>query len=92
MKAANKPNQQNDLDVNDKTRTDPLTGLPLPDPYVEYIPCLYCGEQEVEVFCYQTEVACHSCGKMIPHTPPATCGISPFCKRGVPEEKKTEES
>jgi hypothetical protein len=70
---------------------DPQTGLPLPDPYPEYVTCPHCGEQEVEVFCYQTEVACHNCGKMIRHTPPATCGIYPFCKRGTPEDKKSTE-
>ncbi|MEK7440386.1 MAG: hypothetical protein AABZ78_06300 [Chloroflexota bacterium] len=79
-----------DLDVNDLTRTDPHTGLPLPDPYLDYITCPHCGEPEVEVFCYQTEVVCHNCGKKIAHTPPPMCGTYPFCKRGTVEEKKEE--
>lgn len=84
------PDLNNELDVNDLTRTDPHTGLPLPDPYLEYIPCPQCGEPEVEVLCYQTEVVCHHCGKKIAHTPPPTCGTYPFCKRGIVEEKKAE--
>ena len=78
------------LNVNDLTRTDPHTGLPLPDPYLDYIACSHCGEPEVEVLCYQTEVICHNCGKTINHIPPATCGVYPFCKRGTAEEKKAE--
>ena len=79
-----------DLDVNDVTRTDPHTGLPLPDPYLDYITCPHCGEQEVEVLCYQTEVTCHHCGMKVAHTPPPTCGVYPFCKRGLAENKKAE--
>ncbi len=84
-----KNDPSHDLNANDTARIDPQTGLPLPDPYVEYITCPYCNEQEVEVFCYQTEVACHNCHKMIVHTPPATCGTFPFCKRGISVDKKT---
>jgi hypothetical protein len=75
--------------INDTARIDPQTGLPLPDPYTEYLTCPHCGTPEVEVFCYQTEVACYQCGKIIPHTPPITCGVYPFCKRGqAPAEPK----
>ncbi|MBI3243269.1 MAG: hypothetical protein HYZ49_13345 [Chloroflexi bacterium] len=74
-------------------RIDPVTGLPLPDPFPEYIHCPHCGESEVEVFCYQTSVKCHNCGKEIPHTRPPGCGAYPFCKRGEPskDEKPPQE-
>ncbi len=70
--------QQNSL------RIDPDTGLPLTDPFPEYIRCPQCGEPEVEVYCYQTTAVCHNCGKSIEHIPPAGCGAYPFCKRGAP--------
>lgn len=65
-------------------RIDPGTGLPLPDPFPEYLTCPKCGEPEVEVYCYQTSVQCHHCGIWIEHKPPPGCGTFPFCKRGVP--------
>lgn len=67
-------------------RVDPVTGLPLPDPFPEYVQCPHCGEKEVEVFCYQTTATCHNCGKEFPHTPPPKCGTFPFCKRGEERE------
>ncbi len=68
-------------------RIDPATGLPLPDPFPEYVACPNCGEAEVEVWCYQLEVTCHNCGQLIGHVRPAGCGTFPYCKRGVnPEE------
>ena len=30
-------------------RLDPDSGLPLPNPYPEYLPCPLCGEPEIEV-------------------------------------------
>jgi hypothetical protein len=63
-------------------RVDPVTGLPLPDPYPDYVRCPHCGEEEVEVWCYQSQVQCHNCGQWIEHTPPPGCGTYPFCKRG----------
>jgi hypothetical protein len=84
------PDSSDELNVIAVTRTDPHTGLPLPDPYLDYITCPHCGEQEIEVFCYQTEVVCHNCGKSIAHIPPSFCGTYPFCKRGTLEKKKTE--
>jgi hypothetical protein len=68
----------------DPRRIDPASGLPLSDPFPEYVRCPHCGEEEVEVFCYQTGVRCHNCGGLIAHTPPPGCGTYPFCKRGQP--------
>lgn len=70
-------------------RIDPETGLPLPDPFPEYIRCPHCGEAEIEVYCYQTMVRCHNCFAWIEHTPPPNCGTYPYCKRGI--EKKNVE-
>ncbi len=72
-----KQNQPNSV------RIDPATGLPLPDPYPEYIRCPHCGEPEVEAYCFETSVLCHNCGELIEHTPPPGCGTYPFCKRGI---------
>ncbi|MEW5985523.1 MAG: hypothetical protein AB1791_02715 [Chloroflexota bacterium] len=54
-------------------------GLPLPDPFPEYIPCPYCGEPEVEVWCYQDGVTCHNCGRWIEHRPLPCVGSSAHC-------------
>jgi hypothetical protein len=32
-------------------RMGPAMGLPLPDPFPEYLVCPHCGETKVEVFC-----------------------------------------
>ena len=64
-------------------RIDAATGLPLPDPFPEYVACPHCGEAEVEAWCYQERVTCHNCGRELAHTRPAGCGTYPFCKRGV---------
>lgn len=72
---------------NNPLRIDPVTGLPLPDPFPEYIECPICGQVEVEVFCYQTEVSCHNCGAVISHPMSPGCGTYPFCVRGtLPKE------
>jgi hypothetical protein len=63
-------------------RIDPATGLPLPDPFPEYVSCPNCGEAEVEAWCYQAEVICHNCGQAIAHVRPPDCGTYPYCKRG----------
>lgn len=63
-------------------RIDPVTGLPLPDPFPEYVHCPHCGEAEVEVYCYEEEARCHNCDKAFPHARPPGCGSFPFCKRG----------
>lgn len=55
------------------------SGLPLPDPFPEYVECPHCGEPEVEVWCYQTRVQCHACGEWIAHTPPACFGSLQKC-------------
>ncbi|HEY4687957.1 MAG TPA: hypothetical protein VIK33_01505 [Anaerolineae bacterium] len=47
------------------------SGLPLPDPFPEYVACPHCGEAEVEVWCYQAGVHCHTCGGWIDHARPA---------------------
>lgn len=54
--------------------------LPLPDPYPDYVTCPHCGEPEVEVWCYQTQVTCHRCGQRFPHTPPTCFGSSDRCQ------------
>jgi hypothetical protein len=64
-------------------RIDPASGLALPDPFPEYLTCPRCGEAEIEVFCYQTEVRCHNCGTLIAHPPPPGCGLYPYCRRGA---------
>jgi hypothetical protein len=66
-------------------RTDPVTGLPLPDPFPEYVQCPHCGEVEVEVFCFETVARCHNCGKEFEHASPPGCGTYPFCRRGTQE-------
>ncbi len=53
---------------------DPETGLPLPLPYPEYLTCPYCGEPEVEAWCFEQFVVCHNCGSYIPHIPTLGCG------------------
>jgi len=63
-------------------RIDPAMQLSLPDPFPEYLHCPHCGESEVEVWCYQAEARCHSCGRAIEHTRPPGCGTYPYCKRG----------
>lgn len=66
---------------SDGQRIDPETGLPLPDPFPEYLVCPHCGEAEVEIWCYQTGSACHNCGQWIDHPRPSFCGVSPYCER-----------
>lgn len=80
--AAGKRVSRDSLQAN-PLRIDPATGLPLPDPFPEYVTCPHCGEVEVEAWCYQLEVRCHRCGQLMPHTPPPTCGQLPYCKRGA---------
>jgi ribosomal protein S27E len=69
-------------------RTDPRTGLPLPDPYPEYMPCPHCGELEVEVWCYQARVRCHHCGQWITHTPAPCRGTAAICRAAMEFESK----
>ena len=54
-------------------RLDPDSGLPLPNPYPEYLPCPHCGEPEVEAWCYETRVQCHNCGEWFEHIPAEDC-------------------
>jgi hypothetical protein len=63
-------------------------GLPLPDPFPEYVSCPHCGEPEVEVWCYQAEVRCHQCGQLLPHRQPSCFGTSPICRRRPMEVDK----
>ncbi|MBM4423661.1 MAG: hypothetical protein FJ030_09750 [Chloroflexi bacterium] len=72
-------------------RVDPVTGLSLPDPFPEYVPCPHCGEPEVEVYCYEKIARCRNCGKQFPHTSPPDCGLYPFCKRAVEPESDDHE-
>lgn len=68
--------------------TGPSANLPLPDPYPEYLVCPHCGEPEVEVWCYQTQVRCHSCGQWFAHEP-ATCrGTTAICRAAVELEAR----
>lgn len=53
--------------------------LPLPDPFPEYLTCPFCGELEVEVWCYQDGVKCHNCGEWLTHPRPECFG-SPGCR------------
>jgi hypothetical protein len=64
-------------------RIDPATGLPLPDPFPEYVCCPECGEAEVEVYCFEAEARCHNCGTVFAHARPPGCGTYPFCKRAT---------
>lgn len=56
------------------------TGLPLPDPFPDYVQCPHCGEPEVEVWCYQKRVCCHNCGHWIAHEPAVCRGTSAVCR------------
>lgn len=73
-------------------RVDARTGLPLPDPFPEYIPCPHCGEPEVEAWCYQSRVRCHKCGGWVPHTAEACRGSSPICRPYVEREQRESAS
>ncbi len=68
-------------DLRTPLRIDSQTGLPLPDPFPEYLTCPHCGEPEVEVFCYQPMAHCHACGCEFEHPRPPGCGTFAFCKR-----------
>jgi hypothetical protein len=61
-------------------RLEARTGLPLPDPYPEYLACPHCGEPEVEVWCYQTRVRCHRCGSWLTHHAPTCRGTAVICR------------
>lgn len=67
-------------------RVDVRTGLPLPDPFPEYVRCAQCGEPEVEVWCYQGRVRCHNCGAWCEHTPMACRGSAPVCRAYLERE------
>ena len=45
--------------------------------------CPHCGEPEVEVWCYQTRVRCHHCGRWLAHTPPSCRGTSAICRLAI---------
>jgi hypothetical protein len=66
----------------DGNRIDPETGLPLPDPFPDYLTCPHCGEEEVEVWCFQAGGACHNCGTWVHYPKPLFCGVAPYCMRG----------
>jgi hypothetical protein len=65
----------------DGDRIDPESGLPLPDPFPDYVSCPNCGEGEVEVWCFQAGGVCHNCGTWVYYPKPEFCGLSPYCKR-----------
>lgn len=69
----------------DGERIDSATGLPLTDPFPDYVTCPNCGELEVEVWCYQSEAKCHQCGHVFPHIGPEFCGQRYYCRRGAGE-------
>ena len=54
-------------------------GLPLPDPFPEYVACPHCGEPEVEVWCYQVRARCHACGAWIDHATAPCVGCEETC-------------
>ena len=60
-------------------------GLPLPDPFPEYVTCPHCGEPEVEVWCYQARVQCHACGGWMDHALPHCFGMSAACHTYDPD-------
>lgn len=62
---------------------DTNTGLPLPDPYPEYVACPNCGEPEVEVWCFEPRARCHRCGTWIEHRTPECLGSSEACRSRV---------
>ena len=64
------------------------SGLPLPDPFPEYVACPHCGEPEVEVWCYQTGAPCHACGGWIEHATAPCYGCEARCRAMMPEEPR----
>lgn len=76
----------NDGNRKEPPMIDPITGLPLPDPFPEYVPCPFCGEAEVEAWCFQIQVICHNCGKTFEHTPFSKCRTDPTCRPQPPAE------
>ena len=70
MKAPPEPDSLTDADLRD---------LPLPDPYPEYLACPYCGEPEVEIYCYLAGAHCHACGGWVEHTRPPCFGSEHCC-------------
>lgn len=42
-------------------------------PYPDYVACPYCGEPEVEVWCYELAATCHACGRQFDHALPKVC-------------------
>ena len=67
------------IPIPEGRRIDPLTGLPLPDPFPDYVPCPHCGEAEVEVWCYLEGGKCYHCGGWVSHPKPPFCGLAPYC-------------
>jgi hypothetical protein len=62
---------------------DPESGLPLTDPFPEYLTCPHCGEAEVEAWCFQEQVRCHQCNAWFAHCPPRDCQNLPGCQRNL---------
>jgi hypothetical protein len=62
---------------------DPESGLPLTDPFPEYLTCPHCGEPEVETWCFQEQVRCHHCGEWFRHCPPQDCQKLPGCQKNL---------
>ncbi len=76
--AQNDPPAERDYEV---IRAEMLeSGLPLPDPFPEYVTCPHCGEPEVEVWCYQRGVHCHACGEWLEHETPPCYGCDERCR------------
>ncbi len=68
---AQQPSSSDPKDA-DRPNAEPADGgLPLPDPYPDYVVCQNCGELEVEIWSYETETRCHSCGSVVRRQPPA---------------------
>ncbi len=64
-------------------------GIPLPDPFLDYIQCPKCGEMEVELWCYEDEVACPICGGTIRHQQPE-CHGTPYCDEILQQIRENE--
>ncbi len=55
-------------------------GLPPPGvPFPDYVPCPFCGEPEIEVWCYERMARCHNCGRAFAHAVDPQCGR--YCAR-----------
>jgi len=55
------------------------SALPLPHPFPDYMTCPYCGEPEVEIWCYQAAAQCYNCGGWIRNKSEINCRNAASC-------------